>query len=125
LFLRHSIPSLVVYTVLLFSFQEGWVWSADPEAAPEPQANPPELHSQGNVEAFYGAYVLSIPIRVPTLHGIEPSLALTYHSQGNESYIRPGWNLTGISVIERTGTRRSVPRYDGSDNYLLDGEELI
>ena len=36
-----------------------------------------------------------------------------------------GWSLSGLSVIERASPGKGTPAYDGSDIFLIDGQELV
>ena len=80
-----------------------------------------------------GAAVYSIPIEVPAgINGMQPSLAITYNSHAGNGLLGWGWDLTGLSSIERTGRTRyhdgvigAVTLNDLTDRYLLDGVRLI
>src|SRR5688572_21272228 len=76
-------------------------------------------------DPFHGALQTSIPIEVPAFHGIEPRLALAYSSTGGNGFVGVGWDLAGVGVIERTSPGRGAPRYDISDVFALDGQELL
>ena len=80
---------------------------------------PPTANAGGSARLRY-------PIEVPPgRRGVEPSLALTYDSDrtSTSGWIGVGWDLS-LSSIE-IDTRFGVPRYDGSETYLLDGDELV
>ncbi len=77
------------------------------------------------VDPFVGSYSQTIPILVPLFHGIEPRLSLHYNSSGRNGIVGVGWELTGFSVIERASNGRGAPRYDSTDIYLLDHQELV
>ncbi|MFN0248163.1 MAG: RHS repeat-associated core domain-containing protein [Kofleriaceae bacterium] len=77
--------------------------------------------SGGKVEEFIGAYTESIPIQVPTFHGIEPKLSLQYHSGRGTGYVGVGWSLQGLSVIEV----RDAPSLGTRKRYYLDGQLLV
>jgi hypothetical protein len=68
---------------------------------------------------------MTIPIEVPPFHGLEPKLALTHSSQGGNGFVGVGWTLSGISTIERVNSALGTPRFDTTDTYILDGQELI
>jgi RHS repeat-associated protein len=70
-----------------------------------------------------GTAGMSYPIEVPPgRHGIEPSLAFTYDSARTRGWLGTGWDL-GLSRVE-VDTRFGVPKYDGTETYLLDGQPL-
>ena len=80
-----------------------------------------------------GAAVYSIPIEVPQgINGMQPHLAITYNSQAGNGLLGWGWDITGLSSVERTGSTRyhdgvtsAVTMNDDTDRYLLDGVRLI
>jgi RHS repeat-associated protein len=76
-------------------------------------------------DPFHGALQTSIAIDVPAFHEIEPQLALSYSSTGGNGFAGVGWDLAGVGVIERVSPGRGAPRYDASDIFALDGQELI
>lgn len=82
-----------------------------------------------------GAATYSIPIQVPPgTAGMQPSLALTYSSQGGDGHVGVGWSLSGLSAISRCpateaqdGARLGI-NYDDQptdDAFCLDGQRLI
>ncbi len=77
------------------------------------------------VDPFVGSFSTSVPIQVPGFHGIAPRLALTYNSSRGNGLAGVGWSLSGLSVIERASPGKGTPAYDGSDIFLLDGQELV
>ena len=80
-----------------------------------------------------GAAIYSIPLELPTgINGMQPNLAITYNSQAGNGLLGWGWDLTGLSLIERTGRTRyhdgvtgSVTMNDTTDRFMLDGVRLI
>ncbi len=78
-----------------------------------------------SVDTYYGAFSASEPIAVPAFHGLEPSLRLTYSSAGGSGVAGVGWSLEGFSTLVRASPGKGVPRYDGADLYVLDGQELV
>jgi hypothetical protein len=72
-----------------------------------------------------GAFSTSVPIEVPPFHGIEPSIALTYDSTRPNGLVGVGWRLDAASYIARAGRHGGGPRFDGTDVFILDGEQLI
>jgi len=79
-----------------------------------------------------GAAVYSIPIQVPSgIAGLAPKLALVYSSQAGNGIAGVGWNIAGLSAIQRCplspvqdNKRRGV-QYDSRDRYCLDGQRLV
>lgn len=81
-----------------------------------------------------GAATYTVPIWAPKgPNNLEPSIALTYNSQGsglNAPYAGVGWSLSGLSVVSRCnktvaqdGTASQV-QLQTSDGYCLDGQRL-
>lgn len=65
-----------------------------------------------------GSFTESIPIAVaPGRANMQPALALQYSSSLGNSLYGYGWNLD-ITRIERD-SKDGVPKYDGTDTYLL------
>ncbi|HEX5151652.1 MAG TPA: SpvB/TcaC N-terminal domain-containing protein [Parafilimonas sp.] len=80
---------------------------------------PPKANNNGNAS-------LSYPLKIPKgRQGMEPQLTVQYNSEGGNSWMGLGWNLSIPFVgIE---TRWGVPRYDPdfeSEMYNLNGEQL-
>ncbi|CAM2005700.1 HintN domain-containing protein [Acanthopleuribacter pedis] len=81
-----------------------------------------------------GGAVYTIPIEVPPgINGVEPNLALQYHSQAGDGILGVGWNLTGLSAVTRVG---QIERIDGryqpvrfdrvdKDRLSLHGQRLV
>ena len=80
-----------------------------------------------------GGAMYSIPIELPAgINGMQPSLALTYNSQGGNGLAGWKWDLSGLSSITRTGKTLyhdgaigGVSLDDGNDRFLLDGQRII
>src|SRR5580704_17360083 len=70
-----------------------------------------------------GTAALSIPLPVSPCRGAEPELALAYGSGDGNGVAGLGFQLSLSSVTRRTS--RGVPRYDGTDTFLLDGMDLV
>ena len=101
----------------------------------------PEASSDGVVGAIggtvdvglMGAAVYTIPIELPAgINGMQPSLAITYNSQSGNGLLGWGWDLAGLSRIERTGRTRyhdgttgAVTLNDETDRFVLDGRRLV
>ncbi len=78
-----------------------------------------------SVDKNTGSAITSIPISVPSHHGLEPSLALSYSSSAGNGIMGVGWNLTGFPYIERQGADGGAPQYDSSDTYRYAGNDLL
>jgi len=85
----------------------------------------------GSVSAT-GEYQYRIPIDVPAGRaGVQPSLALVYGSRGRNGHVGVGWQLEGLSEINRCASTFASEGYaDGvsfnrSDAFCLDGHKLI
>lgn len=79
-----------------------------------------------------GAASYSIPILAPAgTNNIAPSLAFTYNSNGGNSILGMGWNISGLSMITRVNKNLYndgvVDRVEvnDSDKFALDGNRLI
>ena len=79
-----------------------------------------------------GAATYSIPIQVPPgVGGMQPSLSLSYNSQGGNGIAGVGWGIGGLSAITRCGATIDRDGYKGgvnldwNDKYCLDGQRLI
>lgn len=79
-----------------------------------------------------GGAAYSIPIKLPPgTSGMEPKIALTYSSRAGKSPYGFGWNLTGLTLIQRStrnladdGIVRGVA-FNEHDGLMLDGERLV
>ncbi|MBR5148314.1 MAG: VCBS repeat-containing protein [Bacteroidaceae bacterium] len=79
-----------------------------------------------------GGASITIPIEVPAgVNGMQPDLALVYNSHGGYGIAGWGWDLVGISSIQRTGKTifhdnviEGIKR-DDTDNLILNGERLL
>ena len=79
-----------------------------------------------------GEYRYRIPIDVPPGRaGMAPSLALTYASRGKNGHLGVGWQIEGLSEIDRCPRTFAVDglsdgvRLDDHDAFCLDGHELV
>ncbi|WP_028980139.1 FG-GAP-like repeat-containing protein [Sporocytophaga myxococcoides] len=79
-----------------------------------------------------GAAQYSIPIDVPPgTNGMEPKLSLQYSSQIGNGILGVGFELSGLSVIERSGATvaqdgfRGGINYNEDDRFVLDGQRLM
>jgi RHS repeat-associated protein len=72
----------------------------------------------------FGTNNLNYPIEVPPGRaGMAPQLAITYNNGGSGGWLGVGWDLSIPSITH--DTKFGVPRYDGNDTYLLNGQELV
>ena len=78
-------------------------------------------------EATYSLPLVTVPGRA----SVEPQLALTYSSAGDDGVVGVGFSLAGLSSIARCagnladdGEIRGV-RYDANDKLCLDGKRLV
>lgn len=79
-----------------------------------------------------GASTYTIPIYAPPgTNGLSPSVSLTYSSQGGVGQAGYGWNISGLSVISRSGKNlhynnevAPVQYTSTNDAFLLDGIRL-
>ncbi len=78
-----------------------------------------------NVDPYFGLLTTDVAIDVPPFRSLTPKLELQYTSTTHNGWLCAGWELVGFSTIERTGVNRGAPRYDTSDIYILDGQELV
>ena len=79
-----------------------------------------------------GAAVYTIPLQLPQgINGMQPSLSVTYNSQGGNGLMGWGWDLSGISSVTRTGRtlyhdgEMTAADLSSEDCFLLDGRRLI
>ena len=80
-----------------------------------------------------GEALYSIPIRLPQgIHGIQPDLSISYSSRAGNGLLGWGWDIGGLSAVERTGRTRyhdgitgAVTLDDANDRFLLDGMRLV
>lgn len=94
-------------------------------------AAPGATPGDGDVTAT-GAATYSIPIRIPEgVNGLQPSVALAYHSRAGNGLAGVGWNVTGVSEIRRCGQifaidgKQTGVALNTNDRFCLDGERLV
>ncbi len=114
----HLISALSLLIAPLAAAQEDTPIELAPPAAPD-------MRSQGSVEPSNGTYNHVIPIKVPSLRGITPKLALAYNSMAQNGQVGVGWRLVGFSKIVAVGPNKGAVQPDKPVTYLLDGEELL
>lgn len=79
-----------------------------------------------------GGAIYTIPIQLPPGIGdMTPDLAVTYNNQAENGLLGWGWNLSGLSSIERTGKTKyhdgviGDVKYNTEDRFVLDGKRLM
>ena len=78
-----------------------------------------------------GGAIYTIPIQLPQgINGMQPSLSVTYNSQGGNGLLGWGWDLPGVSAVTRGGTTLYHDGYMSGvdfddDRYYLDGQRLM
>ena len=81
---------------------------------------------------FNGSFSQRVTIEVPAYHGLEPKLWLAYDSNAGAraggywaGFAGIGFRLAGLSDINRGSRVYGAPRFDETDVFSLDGDELI
>ncbi|MFY0688647.1 MAG: hypothetical protein JXQ90_15850 [Cyclobacteriaceae bacterium] len=72
---------------------------------------------------FNGSGSYSIPIPITKARGFEPNLSINYNSGSGNGIFGLGFSLS-LSKIT-VNTSKGIPKYDGIDEYLLNGELLV
>ncbi|WP_309893694.1 SpvB/TcaC N-terminal domain-containing protein [Archangium sp.] len=90
--------------------------------AADPSANmdlmePPEGNAQGTARV---GLTLDLP---GARGGYAPAVQLAYDSSGGNGWVGVGWDVSVSSI--QVDTRFGAPFYDGSERFLLDGEQLV
>lgn len=91
----------------------------------------------GTIQGIHGTtptggatYTIPIPLP-PGTNGMVPNIALTYNSQAGNGIAGMGWNLSGLSMITRTGrdyyhdNQVAPVLLNSSDYYALNGSRLV
>lgn len=79
--------------------------------------DPPILNNKGDA-------ILNYPIEIPRgRNGMQPSVSLVYNSSNENGWLGVGWDIPIKAVI--IDTRLGVPRYNGNEKYLLEGEQVV
>ena len=88
------------------------------------------VSTSSSVDMNSGAFVTSIPIKIPVgIGNAQPNISLSYSSEniGNSS-VGVGWNIGGLGYIQRS-TKHGVPTYTTSDEFVfslpMGGGELV
>ena len=73
--------------------------------------------------SYTGDASVSYPLDLPKGRGgMQPQLAVRYSSAGNNGWLGQGWDISVQSIS--VDTKYGVPRYDGTETYLLEGTQL-
>ena len=88
------------------------------------------IAGEGSVSSD-GSFQYSIPLTVsPGTAGMQPSLTLSYNSNGGNGHLGLGWMLSGLSLVTRCaptlaqdGRSGSVSLYDNT--FCIDGQRLV
>jgi hypothetical protein len=79
-----------------------------------------------------GALIGDVPIYLPPgTGGMQPSVSLSYNSMAGSGIAGKGWNISGLSVISRSGAdyyhdNRAAPvTHTNDDFFVLDGMRLV
>ncbi len=79
-----------------------------------------------------GGASYNIPIAVPPgINGIEPTISISYNSQGGNGLAGYGWNISGVSVITRIPSTKfhdgniDAVDFDNLDRFSFDGQRLV
>ncbi len=99
--------------------------TVDPDAPSATVGNFPEASGRGSVDYTY-------PLDLPKFRGLEPKIVLRYNSARKtrrsglyQGWLGYGWGIDGFTTVERATEGRGTPKYDTSDIYLLNGNELV
>lgn len=103
------------------------------------QSSPPttaetlqKAFSKAQEPPMNGSFTQEFGFDLPAFRGLEPKLRLTYDSNlalrnrgVTAGMLGVGWRLDGLSEIVRTSRIGGTPRFDATDTYQLDGDEII
>jgi RHS repeat-associated protein len=93
--------------------------AADPTAAIQ-AIQPPSANQQGSANL---SYAIEVP---PARNGMQPSINVTYNSDGGSGWLGEGWDIQVPSIS--VDTRWGVPRYSATEEtetYSLNGTMLV
>lgn len=77
------------------------------------------LADAATLDVFTAEVSYAVPIRVPQVRRLSPALSLGYSGALGNGPVGVGWTL-GVPAIRRS-LRHGVPRYDASDELVLEG----
>lgn len=91
----------------------------------------PSVNAEMNVNEA-GALTYTLPIEIlKGLNNFQPNIALGYNSQSGNGQAGWGWNIMGLSTINRGGKSKEIdgvtmgPQFNNNDPFYLDGQRLI
>ncbi|SDF50744.1 RHS repeat-associated core domain-containing protein [Epilithonimonas hungarica] len=91
----------------------------------------PTVNAEMNVNES-GALTYMLPIELlKGVNSFQPNIALSYNSQSGNGQAGWGWNIVGLSTINRGGKSKEVdgvtrgPQFNDSDPFYLDGQRLL
>ncbi|QED38948.1 hypothetical protein FK178_15020 [Antarcticibacterium arcticum] len=96
-------------------------------------ANPDIGETMGELSvSLTGGATYNIPIAVPPgINGIEPTISISYNSQGGNGLAGYGWNIAGVSVITRIPSTKfhdgniDAVDFNNLDRFSFDGQRLV
>ena len=124
---RISILFFLLFSVCRIVFSQS---IPDIPVLPEEQYSIPDKVEVGPT----GAATYSIPLEMlPGTNGFQPSLSINYNSQSGYGMLGIGWNVSGLSKIERGSksfyhdetVKRNGITFTDEDQLYLDGQRLI
>lgn len=96
-----------------------------------PDVLTPTVNAEMNVSES-GALTYTLPIEIlKGLNNFQPNIALAYNSQNGNGQAGWGWNIMGLSTINRGGKSKEIdgitigPQFNNNDPFYLDGQRLI
>lgn len=119
---------LAVFLSFAFAFQ-----SSAQEEGPVDVSDKSKVHDvdvPGDIGSD-GAFRHRIDLNIPEYRGLEPNIGVVYSSSHTgrgkpEVWLGTGWQISGLSSIERVSEGGGVPTYDDAyDIYRLDDTELM
>jgi hypothetical protein len=125
---------LIIYLLLFVNYGKHGIIAGTNVPGDEPAA---PTSAVGSIPATFavdkgGAASYKIPIRVPPgITGMHPGIYLYYSSRSENGKVGVGWDLMGISAIQRTKAIMAIDgfsggvNYDANDRFSLDGQRLI
>ena len=124
---RISILFFLLFSVCRIVFSQS---IPDIPVLPEEQYSIPDKVEVGPT----GAATYSIPLEMlPGTNGFQPSFSINYNSQSGYGMLGIGWNVSGLSKIERgsksfyhdEAVKRNGITFTDEDQLYLDGQRLI